>query len=70
MRCPSATGGRTRETPSLVAEPVKPAPFWAEPSETSPLTRVPVHMADESFRWELEATVLGELRCGGSAGRR
>jgi hypothetical protein len=69
-RCPSATTGRRRGTPSLVADPVKPAPFWAELSETGPPSRVPVHMADESFRRELEATVLGELNGGGSAGGR
>ena len=48
----------------------KPAPFWAELSETTRLSRVPVHMADESFCRELEATVLGELNGGGSAGGR
>jgi hypothetical protein len=31
---------------------------------------VPVKMADESFLRELEATALGELNGGGSAGRR
>jgi hypothetical protein len=70
MRCPSATRGRRRGTPSLVADPVKPAPFWAELSQTSPPSRGPVPMADESFLRELEATVLGELNGGGSAGRR
>jgi hypothetical protein len=53
-----------------VPDPVKQAPFWAELSETSPPSRVPVHMADESFLRELEATALGELGGGGSAGRR
>jgi len=69
-RCPSSTTGRRRRTPSLVAEPVKPAPLWAELSETGPPSRVPVHMADESFRRELEAMVFGELNGGGSAGGR
>jgi hypothetical protein len=49
MPCPSATTGQRRGTPSLVADAVKPAPFWAELSETTPLSRVPVHMVDESF---------------------
>jgi hypothetical protein len=70
MRCPSATTGRRRGTTSLVAEAVMPALFWSELSETSPPSRVPVHMADESFCWELETTVLGELIGGGSAGGR
>jgi hypothetical protein len=69
-RCPSGTTGRTRGTPSLVADLVKPAPFWAELSETGPPSLVPVHMADESSCRELEATVLGELNGGGSAGGR
>jgi hypothetical protein len=54
--------------PSLVADPVKPAPCWAELSATTPLSRAPVHMADESFCRELEAVVLDELNGGGSAG--
>jgi hypothetical protein len=49
---------------------VKPAPFWAELSETGPPSPAPVHMADESFCRELEATVLGELGGGGSAEER
>jgi hypothetical protein len=53
-----------------VADPVTPAPLWAELSETGPSSRAPVHMADESFRRELEAMVLGELNGGGSAGGR
>jgi hypothetical protein len=53
-----------------VADPVKPAPFWAELSETSPPCRVPVQMADESSCRELEATMLGELNGGGSAEER
>jgi hypothetical protein len=69
-RCPSSTTGRRRRTPSLVPDPVTPAPLWAELSETGPSSRVPVHMADESFRRELEAMVLGELNGGGSAGGR
>jgi hypothetical protein len=60
----------SRGTPSLAADPVKPAPFRPELSETSPSSRVPVHMADESFLRELEATALGELGGGGSAGGR
>jgi hypothetical protein len=70
MRCPSATTGRRRGIRSLVADPVKPAPFWAELSETSPPSRVPVDMAYESSCWELETTVLGELNGGDSAGGR
>ena len=70
MRCPSATTGRRRGTASLVADPVNPAPFWAELSQTSPPRPAPVHMADESFCRQLEATVLGELNGGGSAGGR
>jgi hypothetical protein len=69
MHCPSATTGR-RRGPFPRGDPGKPAPFWAELSETSPSSRVPVQMAEESFCRELEATVLGELNGGGSAGGR
>jgi hypothetical protein len=69
-RCPSATTARRQGTPSLVADPVTPAPFWAELNETSPPSPVPVQMANESFCPELEATVLGDLNAGGSAGGR
>ena len=41
-----------------------------ELSETTPLSRVPVHMADESFCRKLEATVFGELNGGGPTGGR
>jgi hypothetical protein len=69
-RCPSATTGRRPGTPSLVADTMTPAPFWAELNATSPPSLVPVHMANESFCPELEATVLGDLSGGGSAGGR
>jgi hypothetical protein len=53
-----------------VADPVTPAPFWAALNVTSPPSPVPVHMANESFCPDLEATVVGDLNGGGSAGGR
>jgi hypothetical protein len=61
---------RRQGTASLLADPRKPAQFWAERNETRSLIQVPVHMADENSRQELAATALGDLNGGGPTGRR